>query len=240
MPDSIASEFVLLPPLLLRLVYRQQKLGTVAVRSLQQWAEGWEDRELSDVGLFMLRLQLTREVFEVETRNLEDLCPGLAFLGNVVVPTNDYVIHGISKQLRALGFRVECLERAGTGRIWAFLGPGNWGPDGWLVLFGVDGNVVVIFVLSKLRSTITQRYPKGALAVEAGKCWKVDGVDLVLLFLTDERGHGNDNEVLDGGGMPVVPVSRNARLATYGVAIAAIKRLREVVRAGKPAKKPKI
>ncbi len=94
---------------------------------------------------------------------------------------------------------------------------------------------------SKMRSTITAMYPQDAPPAEALKCWSISNVKSCLLFLTDERGRGHDNEALDvEGGMPVVPVSRDARATTFGIAMATLKRCRETITAKDAGrKKPK-
>ena len=90
--------------------------------------------------------------------------------------------------------------------------------------------MVVIFVQSKLRTDILKLYPNNAEREEAGKCWSIQGVLSCLLFLTDERGRGRDNEALDvGDGVRVVMVSRDGRLTTFGVAVETLKRCREAM-----------
>jgi hypothetical protein len=205
-----------------------------------QHPEHWEDRERSDLALFMLRLQLLRLVLEQPTVDLSRLYPGLE-LGTIVVPTDGYTINKISEHLSTAGFKRCCLNKAGLDRVWAYLGPGNYGPDAWLILFSAaeQQQPVCVFLQSKKRKDVLakyhRQYPAGALAAEAEKCWSVKGVPSCLLYLTDERGRDKDrkkpipeNEPLyREEGVGVVPVSRGSYLHTYGVALETLKRCRE-------------
>lgn len=225
-PDADPTAYVHIPPLLLRVMYQQLSVTRTRVRSLQQFTESWGDREQSDLGLLLLRLQLVRVVFGEETLDLEQLCPGLGFLGEVHVPATGYDIQRMDQQLNAASFQRQCLQQASRDSCWAYLGPGNWGPA-WLILFSPAGDTVVIYVQSKSRSTIAAMYPRDALPAGCLKCWRVSNVQSCLLFLTDERGRGHDNEALDvEGGMHVVPVSWPT---TFGIAVATLKRCRETV-----------
>ena len=238
-PDLLATALVHVPPLLLRFMYKQLPLVWTRVRGLQHFLESWEDWEQSDLGLLMLRMQLVRDVFGESCLESEELCKGLA-LGKLCIPTDDYNIYKVEQQLTAASFKECCLKHATSDSRRAFLGPGNWGPDGWLILWRPDGQLVVLFVQSKLRSDIVRKYTGSALKKEASKCWEVEGAVSCLLYLTDERGRGEDNEALDvGASAKVVPVSRDARLATYGVALETLKRCWEIVSQKERTKKPK-
>ena len=238
-PDDEPTCYVHIPPLLLRVMYQMLPIESARVRNLIQLTENWEDREQSDVGLLMLRLQLARTVFDEHTLPLKQLCQGLDFLGTVSIPKGHYTIHHVREQLTAASFKTRCLTGEPAPH-WAFLGPGNWGPDGWLVLRDMDEQLVVLFVQSKKRASIISSYNADKLAKEAGKCWEVEGVRSCLLYLTDERGHNQDNESLEvGASVRVVPVSREAHLLTYGVALGTIKRCRDTNDQLDRAKKPR-
>lgn len=229
-PDTLPVTYVHIPPLLLRVMYQQLDAMWTTVRSLQQFPESWDDREQSDVGLLMLRMQLAGTIFGERTMQLEELCPGLSDLGEVFIPTGNYVIHRVGEQLRTPEFVETCLQEARLGSFWAFLGPGNWGSDGWLILFRVDGMTMILYVQSKKRILGARKYSDTALDREAGKCWDVQGVPSSMLYLTDERGRDEDNQLLEtSSNVTVVPVSRDARDVAYGVAIATVKRSREAV-----------
>jgi hypothetical protein len=239
-PDFLAVACVHIPPLLLRVMYQQLSAVWSTVRSLQQFPESWEDREQSNLGLLMLRLQLAGSVFGERTMQLEELCPGLSTLGEVFIPTGDCVIHRVTQQLKAPGFAKACLEKAQVDGFWAFMGPGNWGPDSWLILIRVDGEKIILYVQSKKRIMGALQYPEAALDKEAGKCWDVPGVPSSMLYLTDERGRDEDNALIEtSSGVTVVPVSRHARDVAYGVAMATVKRSREAIEQAGRGKKPK-
>ena len=128
-------------------------------------------------------------------------------------------------------FEQPCLQPACTKKDgWAYLGPGNWGPDAWLILSSLAGDKVVMYVHSRLRSSIQGMYESGVLKKEAGKCWCISLVKSCLLFITDEEGRGKGNEALDvGSATRVVPVSRHARTTTVGISTTTLKRCREAI-----------
>ncbi len=136
----------------------------------------------------MLRLHLVREVFNKQTLDLEELCPGLGFLGEVLVPDKGYDIQKVDQRLDAASFQQLCLQPAIAGTGWAYKGPGNWGPDAWLTLFSPDCDAVVIYVQSKSRSTITAMYPGDGLPAGALECWSFRNVQSCLLYITDDHG----------------------------------------------------
>ena len=177
--------------------------------------------------------------------DLGRLYPGLEPLGRIVVPTADYTIHPVSDHLQAADFNESCLRKARPESAWAYLGPGNWGPDAWLILFSAadQQQPVCVFLQSKKRSDVLaeyhRQYPEAALGADAGKCCSVKGEPSCLLNLTDERGRGQDNEPLHTEkGIDVVTVSRGSYLHTYGVAMESLKRCREALEY--PNKKPRI
>ena len=139
-----------------------------------------------------------------------------------MVPTGDYSIHQTSQQLDAADFKARCINNASSDSAWAYLGPGNWG--GWIILFSeLDRQPVCIFIQSKQNVATmeghTGIYPLSGLDVAASKCWNVEGVPSCLLYITDERDSGCDNEVLDVGDglVKVVTASRNSHISTFGI-----------------------
>lgn len=118
-PDADPTVFVHIPPLLLRVMHQQLSVTCTRVRSLQQFMESWGDQEQSDLGLLLLRLQLVHLVFKEETLDLEQLCPGLSFLGEVQVSENGYDIQQMDQQLNAAGFQWQCLQSASRDSCWA-------------------------------------------------------------------------------------------------------------------------
>ena len=227
---------VLLPPLLLRYMYTKRPHEWPLVHSLFQLTEHWQNREQSDVGLLALRLKLWREVFQQESLPLGSLCPGLDCFGNVWIPLDDYNIHRVASQLDAARFKSEWFDVATTAANWAWLGPGNWGPDGWLILYScsADAKRVILYIQSKLRRGITRAYPKDALSEEAAKCWEVEPPHCrCLVYYTDARaprGRGCDLKARDmPSGMKAVMVSRDAHCSAYGMGMALLKRYVEAI-----------
>jgi hypothetical protein len=235
-PNSQQKLQVLVPPLLLRYLYFLHRDDWPLVHSLFQLIEHWQNREQSDVGLLVLRLKLWREVFQRESLPLASLCPGLDGLGDVLIPVADYNIHQMGMQLDAAGFKRECFDVATTNSSWAWLGPGNWGPDGWLILYSrsAEGERVVLYIQSKLRRHSTRSYPEDALSKEAAKCWDVEPPHgRGLLYYTDECGRGCDlKPLVTPSGMVAVAVSRDARVPAYGMGMALLKRGIEAIMSG--------
>ena len=235
-PDARPELQVLLPPLLLRYMYAKRPQEWPLVHGLFQLIEHWQNREQSDVGLLALRLQLWRQVFEQQSLPLEWLCPGLDSFGDVWVPLGDYNIHRTFTQLDAAGFKRKCIDLATKAANWAWLGPGNKGPDGWLILcsYSADAKRVILYIQSKLRRGVTRSYPEHALSEEAAKCWRVEPPHCCcLLYYTDERTRGCDLKPLDTpSGMKVVVVSRDAHSSAYGMGMALLKCCTDAIMSG--------
>ena len=120
-PDTSPTAYVHIPPLLLRVMYQQLAVTWTRVRSLQQFTESWIDREQSDLGLLLLRLQLqlVHLVFKEEVLDLEQLCPGLSYLGEVQVPKNGYDIQRMDQQQASNGSVCSMPAATAAGHTWA-------------------------------------------------------------------------------------------------------------------------
>lgn len=122
----------------------------------------------------------------------------------------------MGNRLVAAGVRRECLNVATRSDKWAWLGPGNDGPDGLIVLHNSSepGMRVILFTQSKLRRAAVSRYAQTAVEKEAAKCSEVGPDCSVLLYLIDEQGKGVDLLHHDtAGGVGMAPVFENARTA---------------------------
>lgn len=124
----------------------------------------------------------------------------------------------------------------------------------------VERRKVVLYVQSKDRSRAARAYPTGApkqeagkcwdvpgvesclrdLKKEAGRCWDVPGLESCLIDFIDGRGRAEVGELLEvGSDTEVLTVPRDSRLISYGVAMATVKRCREVMEQNAQQKKLK-
>lgn len=75
---------------------------------------------------------------------------------------------------------------------WAFRGPGNLGPDSWLLLQRDDGNgsesggIVLLCIQSKKRKAEACMQSR-KLGQEARKMLHIQGVDSLMVYVTDQR-----------------------------------------------------
>lgn len=126
--------------------------------------------------ILILRLCLLRKVFKEETVLLKDLFSGLACssLGNaeVSIPEEGFRIVRVTEQIQSNEFISKMF--ALSEDQWAFIGPGNSGPDAWLILRRADqpGKVIVIFIQSKVRA-ISASVSEPQIEEEREKAFKV-------------------------------------------------------------------
>jgi hypothetical protein len=167
-----------------------------------------------------------------DSMQLGELCQGLEYLGTVKLPKGDYITSEVNQHLTDETFATLCLTDGGQG-AWAYLGPGNYGPDAWLVLRLLAGGKVVIYIQSKVRSKKRGRFSEAKLQPEARKFWSLRGkAQGCLLYLTDEVGAPADLEALyHDDDLRVVPVSRVAYAAHRGSSVALLKRALEASKA---------
>ena len=111
---------------------------------------------------------------------------------------------------------------------WAFRGPGNFGPDSWLLLRRSDATeselhpVVAIWIQSKRQAASSMQSAK--LGEEAAKMLHIPGVDNLMVYVTDKYQPTRHN-VSARFCVPtsMVLVSNNCLPAYYSACIALLK-----------------
>lgn len=106
------------------------------------------------------------------------------------VPEGNFAVSDVNSQLTQsaeLESMVNNMESQ-----WAFRGPGNFGPDSWLLLQRSDDAeseahpVVAIWIQSKKRQTASSMQST-QLVEEAAKMLHIPGVDNLMVYVTDQH-----------------------------------------------------
>jgi len=137
-PDSAAKLLVCICPLLViaaeNLEVGRFRLCPVPLQNLQLQ---WRDQERTDISVLVLKLQLLHCVRKEDNVTLARLFEQMAGepYGDIrlEVPTSNFSPVTVNFHLTNKEF-LKLSEKAALGGDWAFLGPGNNGPDSWLML----------------------------------------------------------------------------------------------------------
>lgn len=122
---------------------------------LQQLADEWQQRELSDVAFLVSRLFLLRNVIGKTEVTLRQLLGGLPDRQvphfHLHIPADRFCVVHLNQQLDEDAFVEELLPD--MDKQWAFQGPGNEDkPDSWLLLKQVgSGKPLLLSIQSKVR-----------------------------------------------------------------------------------------
>lgn len=216
LPDYAVDKIVTLPPLLaiaaikeIR-VFLQRLLPSPLYTFLR---DDWRSREETDLNMIMLRLFLLMSVMQQTEVSLEDLLPFLerSHLGRTMVkiPIKGYAVKRLSEQLDQKQFELLMAERRDDS--WAYLGTGNKGPDGWIVLEKAEepGKSVYIFIQSKSKSKEIDQAPSISMEniqEEREKAFKVPrrlGTS-TQLYISDAKRNYFDDVVHTNSGESVV------------------------------------
>ncbi len=200
-PDHEPDQLVRLPNLLAAAASRQLRIDMKRLAPGPVFSfldDSWRSREQSDLWIFMLRLQLCRQVLKQKSTELQELYSG--FEGSrhasleVDIPASGYELHRVHTQLTGRSF--ETFLKGNPDDHWAFLGPGNSGPDGWLILRICQERreskqkYLILWLQSKKRSghpppLLTEK----SIEQERRKAFKVsEGLAVTtMLFVTDQE-----------------------------------------------------
>jgi hypothetical protein len=232
--DTQKDQQVWLPPLLALMSLRHLSCQWTPLAQpplTARLADEWRDREFTDLMMLMLKLQLL--AYEDATAGgckgfapLSDLLPGelpKEFTNTKVkLPRASMQLapEVVSTHLSEEGFLQLCTQASYDGSF-AFVGPGNKGPDAWLVLQLTCGKQLVVNIQSKKRA-VSQRTYQADVVAEAAKCWDVRQLRQLLVFVTDNKTDDIDGPIA-GTRVPVVVVGRSDHERFYTQAGAFVK-----------------
>lgn len=156
---------------------------------LQQLADEWQQRELSDVAFLVTRLFLLRNVIGKTEVMLGQLLGGLP--GRQVprfhlhIPADRFCVVHLDQQLDEHAFVGDLLP--GMDKQWAFQGPGNEDkPDSWLLLKQVGSDKPLLLSIQSEVRKDPNALKRNQLIEEFGKQWQLSNVDRVMLYVTDQ------------------------------------------------------
>ena len=195
LPDDQVKLQVSLCPLVLLAAYRNLEVyqhGLPFLPLLSQLTDDWRSWELTDVGMIVLRLLMYSKVLIFQEVKLSELL-GIPLSEDVAVrvPQHKLWVRLLSKQLtdsdmEKLVKEFRCSPE--EDRYFAFLGPGNKGPDGWIILEEfVSGELWIVHFESKKRSTDQVLPSNEVLQREFDKRYSVGGVKHIMLYVSDQR-----------------------------------------------------
>ena len=176
-PDS-ETHLVSIPPVLLVAAYRFMKAPKnrlVWVPLLNHLTDDWRNRELTDVSILVAKLLFWHDVLLQPVVSLRELLGGIDVGVNEMsfcVPEGNFFVCDVSSQLTQLAELPSMVNNMDAQ--WAFRGPGNFGPDSWLLLRRVDATdsglhpVVAIWIQSKKRQAASS-IQSAKLGEEAAK-----------------------------------------------------------------------
>lgn len=186
-----------MPPVLLLTAYRYMqglKRELVWVPLLNQMTDQWRDRELTDVSILVARLLFWRIVFHRSVISLKQLLGGMD-VGehnfDLCVPKTHFHVFDVKTHAELTDQAQLAQMAANMDRRWAYQGPGNRGPDSWIIL-QPNGNkqatsgIVVLVVQSKKRSS-EESLQSQQLGDEAGKMLRIPGTESLLLYVSDQH-----------------------------------------------------
>ena len=202
-----------------------------------QIVDSWRGKGHRDNAVPLVRLQVAAAVSEVSEVHLSNLLPSEDKLPhsfrymrvrlpklntNPTNPTRD-----VHEQLLPKQF-VQLCKMASYDGHYAFIGPGNKGPDSWLVLQTVGGGgPLVLFIQSKKGSKHDHEQVKQEhLEQAAKKCWGKGSTLLrLLLYITDQQtDHVPNQFYVKEADLSVVVVGPKQHQHFYSNGVALVKR----------------
>ena len=195
-PDA-ETHRISMPPVLLVAAYRFMapvNNRLVWVPLLNQLTDEWRQRELTDVSILVAKLLFWQDILDQRLVLLSDLLGGINVGDHEMVlrvPEGHFSVCEISShdQLTAPAQLQKMINNMDVK--WAFGGPGNLGPNSWLLLRRGDGTrsescpIILLSIQSKKRTGDACMQP-GELGVEAGKMLHIPGVDSLMVYVTDQ------------------------------------------------------
>ena len=187
-PDS-ETHLVSMPPVLLVAAYRFMKAPSnrlVWVPLLNHLTDDWQTRELTDVSILVAKLLFWHDVLLQPVVSLRELLGGIdvgVHEMSFCVPEGNFSVCDVSSQLTHSAELQSMVNNMDAQ--WAFRGPGNFGPDSWLLLRRSDDAeselhpVVAIWIQSKKR--------QAASSMQSAKMLYIPGVDNLMLYVTDQH-----------------------------------------------------
>lgn len=223
--DWQPDQQVWLPPLLAIMSLKHMSCQPAQLAQpplIARLADEWQDREETDLMMLVLKLQLLAAEAALggngrDWAPLCDLLPGElpeAFINALVkLPGAGMQLAPkvVSTHLSDSAFLQQCTEASYDG-VFAFVGPGNKGPDAWLVLQLTCGQRLVVVIQSKKRA-VSQQTSEKDVEVEAAKCWKVS-LQQLMVFVTDNK-TDNIRSPITHTTVPVVMVGRSTHERFY-------------------------
>jgi len=194
-PDS-ETHLVSMPPVLLVAAYRFMKAPSnrlVWVPLLNHLTDDWRTRELTDVSILVAKLLFWHDVLLQPVVSLRELLGGIdvgVHEMSFCVPEGNFSVCDVSSQLTHSAELQSMVNNMDAQ--WAFRGPGNFGPDSWLLLRRSDDTeseshpVVAIWIQSKKRQAVSSMQ-SAKLGEEAAKMLYIPGVDNLMVYVTDQR-----------------------------------------------------
>ena len=233
-PDA-ETHLILMPPVLLVAAYRFMapvNSRLVWVPLLNQLTDEWRQQELTDVSILVAKLLFWHDVLFQPVVSLSDLLGGIN-VGDLemplCVPEDHFSVCEVSshEELTAPAQLQRMVNNMDVQ--WAFRGPGNLGPDSWLLLQRDDGNgsesggIVLLCIQSKKRKA-EACMQSGKLGEEARKMLHIQGVDSLVVYVTDQRrpirAKKTAQFVVPGS---MILVDRNSFPAYYSACVAMLK-----------------
>jgi len=194
-PDS-ETHLVSMPPMLLVAAYRFMTAPSnrlVWVPLLNHLTDDWRTRELTDVSILVAKLLFWHDVLLQPVVSLRELLGGVdvgVHEMSFCVPNDNFSVCDVSSQLTHSAELQSMVSNMDAQ--WAFRGPGNFGPDSWLLLRRSDDTasgshpVVVVCIQSKKRQAASSMQ-SAKLGEEAEKMLYIPGVDNLMVYVTDQR-----------------------------------------------------
>ena len=198
-PDA-EMHLVSLPPVLLVAAYRFMAPvlnRMVWVPLLNQLTDEWRQRELTDISVLVAKLLFWHDILHQHVVSLSALLGGIE-VGehemSLYVPEGHFSVCEISSHEEITGSAQLQKMVSNMDVQWAFRGPGNLGPDSWLLLQQChdDGSrsessrIVLLNIQSKKRKA-EACMQSGKLEEEVGKMLNIPGVDSLIVYVTDQR-----------------------------------------------------
>lgn len=250
--DWQPDQQVWLPPLLAIMSLKHMSYSPAPLAKpplTARLADAWRDWEqFSDLMMLVLRLQLLAAEAAL-AGNLNSTCRDCAPLcdvlpGELPEAFDDALVKlpgagmqlapkVVSTHLSDSDFLQLCTQASYDGGF-AFVGPGNNGPDAWLVLQLTCGQRLVVVVQSRKRA-VSQQTCLADVEAEAAKCWEAP-LQQLMVFVTDTE-TDNISGPITHTRVPVVVVGRPTHERFYTQAGAFVKASIAVARANAEAKR---
>lgn len=194
-PDN-ETHLVSMPPVLLVAAYWFLKVPIsrlVWVPLLNHLTDDWRSRELTDVSILVAKLLFWHDILLQPVVSLRELLGGIDVGDHEMsfcVPEGNFLVCDVISQLTQSDELQSMVNNMDAQ--WAFRGPGNFGPDSWLLLRRSDDTgseshpVVAIWIQSKKRQAASSMQ-SAKLVEEAAKVLYIPGVDNLMVYVTDQH-----------------------------------------------------